>query len=146
MVFRKCISTTGAPLVQMSNCTFDNGQVVISRAIFKSNINRNGPAAIKITSKCHLHLERTSFIRNSGLSGAAVDIHDGARVTIETSQFKANVAFTEGGAVHVHGSTLFMDRCNFRLNLAKYAGGAIASKVSMCIDYLLFRTIFWFDK
>lgn len=137
MVFANCISTTGAPLVKISNCTSSNGHVTMSKMVFKSNVNPNGTAAVKISSKCHLKLEKTSFIGNFGIIGSAVDISDGAEVTIKISRFRNNVASVVGGAVHVHGSSLFIDRCNFTQNSANSSnsvGGAVAAKVSACLD------------
>lgn len=114
----------------ISNCSLDDRKIMIAKAEFMSNINENGTAGIRVSSKCRLHLEGVLFVNNLGTIGPAIDIFDGAEVVVSTSIFEANRASRDGGAIHVHGSAVFVSWCNFTKNIADSSGGVIAAKVS----------------
>ena len=100
------------------------------RPTFKSNVNKNGSAGIKVTSGCRLKLQNGSFIGNFGKTGSVLDIDDGVHVIIEDSIFKNNTAWRHGGVMRVHKSVVWMLNCHFMDNFAKKRGGVVNGEVS----------------
>ena len=117
MVFTNC--TVNATLVHISNCHSDDQGITMMD--FEFNSNANG-SAIKLESGCRLKIEHGLFLNHSG-NLSAIQILDGAQVTITGSQFNM------GSAIMAMDAVLGIQQCSFKA-LNAVDGSAIVLSVS----------------
>lgn len=100
---------------------------VIENMIFKNNQADYEGGAIKISGAKKVSFENTSFINNTAKNGGALDIGgSNLLVDIKNSLFEGNSADANGGAIITAHAKLIIDGTKFKENIAgTHDGGAI---------------------
>ena len=138
--------------VTLKRCTFEENKARVGAALgiqndstsltiegctFKANnAEIRGGCIGGYTSGVKITVRNTFFDNNSADTGGAIHITEDSlnlsQLTVESSIFQENLAFTQGGAVNLQNADAQFTNCLFNgnLNIGAGAGGAISSNAS----------------
>lgn len=101
----------------------------ISNTVFYNNYSAStwaGGAALTLTNSTNLTVENSTFVNNTGDTGAAIMAQGLEQSYIKNSVFVGNKAYGwDGGAINSTGLINYIENSVFEGNSANYTGGAI---------------------
>lgn len=89
--------------------------------------------SLLLVSRGELRLREVEIVGGRSPRGAGIRAHDGARVVIESSEFRDNQTIGDGGAISVTNAELRISGSAFYNDFAQRFGGAIEAEASQVV-------------